>query len=153
MSSNALYDNHYFKHKFYKENIIRSKVKKGAGNDHHLYIELVQGDEIKGMSTSETFMLATTIQLNIKELGYQILMEWTKNNQYQSHSIKRFTSTEAAMFISECETYAKKHSLRIGQSMIILLGDDTPTPNPAIFYCTDNNVAYDWLAENHIENE
>jgi hypothetical protein len=140
--------NRYFQHKFYKNNIIKTSMRSnGDGNGHHLYISLIDGDEIKGMGSKETFMLATSIR---GEVWNTILEDWTKQNSYISFNPYRMTSADSMSFMKKCyET--KKTGSRLGQAMLFHLDDKTPTPNADIFHTTDEVKVSAWFFENHVE--
>lgn len=140
--------NHYFRHKFYQNNVIKTSMRSnGDGNGHHLYIDLVEGDEIKGMGSKESFMLATSIR---GEEWNAILEEWAKQNSYISFSAHRMNTNDAMKFVKKCHE-TKKTGSRLGQAMLFHLDDKTPTPNADIFYSQDEVKVNTWFWENHVE--
>lgn len=69
-----------FQHKYFRNTFIEAEIRKG-NNDNlkHLYINLVEGHDLIGMSGQQSFMLATS---NQREKWSELLSEWTESNQY-----------------------------------------------------------------------
>tara|TARA_B100002019_G_C21273479_1_gene603790 strand:+ start:2182 stop:2634 length:453 start_codon:yes stop_codon:yes gene_type:complete len=143
----------YFKHKFFNENIIKSSMRKGEDGFYHLYIDLVSKEQehIIGMSTSTTFMLATSLQQdNWKEM----LENWCEENQYVDYQPFKMDQNEFYSFLdSVMKEVRENEGYRLGQAIINRLGDKTPTPNPSIFYCEDNEIVTKWFIENYLLTE
>ena len=69
-----------FQHKYFRNTFIEVEIRKGNNDNlEHLYINLVEGHDLVGMSGQRSFMLATS---NQKEHWDDILTEWTESNQY-----------------------------------------------------------------------
>ena len=144
------YCNRYFKHKFFKNNVVVANMEKDEQGLHHLYVSLVEGDEIKGMSGTKRFMLSTTFhQDNWKEQTE----EFMKNNQYEEFNPHAMTQEEAQSLLEVCfEKMREVPDYRLGQAIINELGEKTPTPNPQIFYEKDEAVVYDWFYSNCVKS-
>lgn len=145
---NELIINRYFKHKFFNQ-VIKTTHKKGEDGSYHLYIELVSGNGIQGMSGSNEFMLATSLREN--EWG-ELLNDFVTNNQYLNHNPFAMSESAAYGFFDQCRrTKRDNPSLRIGQVLINSLGDQTPTPNPLVFNSDNECWVSEWFFDNYIE--
>lgn len=143
----------FFKHKFYKNSVIRSVMRKGfnAGEQspmYHLYIELVSGEQIMGMPDQPVFMLATSLR---QDEWTTILEEWAAQNMYEDYQPHQMTHAEASAFIEKCRSL-KASGARLGQAFINELGDKTPTPNIVIFNTQNEQEAIDWLYNTHVQS-
>jgi hypothetical protein len=140
--------NRYFKHKFRTDNVITSFMRKDEGTQmYNLYIRLVNGKEIKGMSGSTEFMLSTGLRQD--DWGKK-LDEWTKDNQYIDYSPNKVHQSEAASMVIKVRKAMDEHGLRLGQGLINELGEKTPTPNPNIFNSNDENEVLVWFYDKHV---
>lgn len=141
--------NRYFKHKHFN-NVIKSTMKKGLDGSYHLYINLVhpKDGEIVGMSESQEFMIATSLQ---QDDWKTILEKWASENQYLDYQPKRFTCYEAQQFLNNCrQQMVETSGYRLGQAIINNLGENTPTPNIDIFTSNDEMKVLDWFYKNHV---
>jgi len=79
-NDNQLLNGQRFQHKYFRNTFIEAEIRQGkSDNLEHLYINLVEGYDLVGMSGQRSFMLATS---NQKEHWDDILTEWTESNQY-----------------------------------------------------------------------
>lgn len=143
--------NRYFRHKFFRNCIVRSVMDKGLSEGahtplHHLYVTLVSGDDLIGMSGQTSFMLSTSLH---QDQWTTLLEAWAVENQYEDYQPHVFSQAEAAAFLAQCRAM-KAHGLRLGQAIINALGEKTPTPNIAIFGTTNEQQAVDWFYTNHV---
>lgn len=143
--------NRFFRHKFFKKCVIRTVMRKSDNEGdnspyRHLYVELVSGDDMIGMSGQTSFMLATALR---QDEWTTILDEWAAQNMYEDYRPYQMTQPEASAFITKCRAM-KSLGVRLGQAFINELGDNTPTPNIAIFNTTNEAEALEWLYTNHV---
>lgn len=143
--------NRFFRHKFFTQCIVQSVMEKGLSEgdsspNYHLYLKLVSGDDMIGMSGETCFMLATSLR---QDEWTTLLEEWTTQNLYEDHQPHLMSQVEVIEFLAKCRSM-KAHGVRLGQAIINELGDKTPTPNIAIFSTNDDQVAIDWLYTNHV---
>jgi hypothetical protein len=146
----SLYINRFFKHKIDYSNVVVANMEKGSDGGYHLFINLVDGDEIKGMPGSRKIMLSTDqYHDNWKEL----LEEYMWNNQYEDYNPHVMNQEEAQAFLNVClNTMREIPTYRLGQAIINELGDKTPTPNPEIFNSENEGKVYEWFYSNCVKN-
>lgn len=143
--------NRHFRHKFFTQCVVRSIMAKGINEGdnsphYHLYLTLVSGDDMIGMSGQTSFMLATSLR---QDEWTTLLEEWATQNMYEDYQPHQMSQAEAVTFIAKCRAM-KSSGVRLGQAMINELGDKTPTPNIAIFNTHDEQDAIHWLYTNHV---
>lgn len=144
-----LSQNRFFKHKFYPDNVVKSTMRPGEGstspdNFHHLYIDLISGESIKGMDGSHTFMLSTARH---QDDWAEKLELWMKENQYEDFNPHRMSHQESAEFIKLCR-HDMETCQRLGHAIIHRLGDMTPTPNIRIWNSNDEAMVLEWFYDN-----
>lgn len=143
--------NRYFRHKFFKNCVIKTILEQGIAESekspqYHLYVVLVSGDDMIGMSGQTQFMLSTCLR---QDTWTETLEEWAHNNMYEDYYPHQMSHSDAGLFLAKCQSM-KTQGLRLGQSMINELGDKTPTPNIEIFNTQDDQKAIDWLYQHHV---
>jgi len=148
--------NRHFKHKFHKRGIIKTVVRKSDNSSnpgHHLYIECDEDAEIIGMSGQKSFMLCTSLQHDKWE---ENLLAWAKINMYEAFTPQenRLSVSEALDMLKQARSQTKpsNHCL-LGQALINLLGDKTPTPNSEIFNTLNENKVLAWFYDQHVITE
>ncbi len=146
--------NRFFRHKFFTNCIVQSVMEKGLNEDdnsphYHLYVKLVSGDDMIGMSGETVFMLSTSRR---QDEWTSLLEDWAHQNMYEDYQPHLMSQSDAAAFLAKCRAM-KTHGIRLGQAMINALGDKTPTPNIAIFSTHDEQEAIDWLYSHHVDSQ
>ena len=139
-----LCNNKFFKHRFYPEDVIKCYIDCSG----HLRVRLISGNKIHGMDGCNDFMIATSIRSNDWST---IINDWATLNLYENFVPHKISNSESIAFINSARKSISKNNTRLGQEIMILLGNNTTTPNPEIFNSNDDAEVLKWFYDQHVE--
>jgi hypothetical protein len=92
-------------------------------------------------------LLGKPFEENIWE---QKIEEWIKSSNHEEYYYK-MDSIEVDSYLNERKLECEEYGLRLGQSIINKLGNNTPYPNIEIFNSKDENKIIEWFLVTHVK--
>lgn len=130
------------------EDPVKDGLNEFDANQLHLYVESLDGSFVKGAQSSVLVGHAKDHD-NWKSL----LEEWADENRFLDFQPNKYDAVGAGVFLNECRRIIsenKSAGLRLGQVIMNELGENTPTPNPDIFYSLDESKVLQWFYDQHV---